>query len=87
MVLGLFGGLCLNAGIASTVEQVAPAHRAEVSSSLFAGLYAMLAVPAIGVGALSAAIGLRAAGLVFCALVAALAAVVCVVEARSARAR
>lgn len=83
-VLGLFGGLCMNAGIATTVEQVEPAHRAEVSSSFFAGLYVMLAFPAIGVGALSAAVGLRTAGLVFCAVVAALAAVVCAVEARSA---
>lgn len=83
-VLGLFGGLCMNAGIATTVEQVEPVHRAEVSSSFFAGLYVMLAFPAIGVGALSVAVGLRAAGLLFCALVAALAAVVCAVEARSA---
>ncbi|KXO97845.1 MFS transporter [Tsukamurella pseudospumae] len=82
-VLGVFGGLCMNAGIATTVEQVAPAHRAEVSSSFFAGLYVMLAFPAIGVGALSAVLGLRASGLVFCAVVALLAASVGLIEMRS----
>jgi len=50
IVLGIAAGLCLNAGIATTVEKVEPAHRGEVSSSFFAGLYAMLAVPAVGVG-------------------------------------
>ncbi|KXO92194.1 MFS transporter [Tsukamurella pulmonis] len=83
-VLGLCGGLCMNAGIATTVEQVPPEHRAEVSSSFFAGLYVMLAFPAIGVGALSAVVGLRTAGLVFCVVVGILAASVCAVEARSA---
>ncbi|CAM3730397.1 MFS transporter [Tsukamurella strandjordii] len=85
VVLGLSGGLCLNAGIATTVEQVPPAHRAEVSSSFFAGLYLMLAVPAIGVGALSAVIGLRDAGLVFAVAVAVLAGLTGVMELRSSR--
>ena len=72
-VLGVSGGLCMNAGLATTVGQVAPAHRGEVSSSFFAGLYLMLAVPAIGVGVLANAIGLRPAGLIFAAAVALLA--------------
>lgn len=75
-VLGLSGGLCLSAGIATTVGQVPPAHRGEVSSSFFAGIYLMLAVPAIGVGLLAGAIGLRSAGLVFTVVVAVLATVV-----------
>lgn len=84
-ILGVSGGLCLNAGLATTVEQVAPAHRGEVSSSFFAGLYLMLAVPAIGVGLLASAIGLRQAGLVFAIAVAVLAVAVGVVELLSAR--
>lgn len=72
-VLGLSSGLCLNAGIASTVGQVPPAERGGVSSAFFAGLYLMLAVPAIGVGLLATSIGLRGAGLVFSAAAALLA--------------
>lgn len=71
VALGLAGGLCLNAGIASTIGSVAPQHRGEVSSSFFAGLYLMLAAPAIGVGLLTAFVGLRGAGLLFTAAVAA----------------
>jgi MFS family permease len=84
-ILGLSGGLCLNAALATTVGQVPPAHRGEVSSSFFAGLYAMLAIPAIGVGVLAGAIGLRSAGLVFAAVVAILAAAVGVIELLSTR--
>ncbi|WP_353114030.1 MFS transporter [Microbacterium sp.] len=86
-ILGIAGGLCLNAGIATTVEQVPAAHRGEVSSSFFAGLYVMLAVPAIGVGLLAGTIGLRPAGLVFAAAVAALATVIGVVEVAAPRDR
>ncbi|MEB4613652.1 hypothetical protein, partial [Leucobacter sp. M11] len=75
-VLGLSGGLCLNAGIASTVEQVPPAARGGVSSAFFAGLYLLLAAPAIGVGLLAAEVGLRNSGLVFSAAAALLAALV-----------
>ncbi|MBP6686140.1 MAG: hypothetical protein KA158_12035, partial [Leucobacter sp.] len=63
-----------------TVGQVAPPHRGGISSAFFAGLYCMLTVPAIGVGLLANAIGLREAGLVFAAGVAALAAGVGVFE-------
>lgn len=80
VVLGLSGGMCMNAGIATTVEQVQPAQRGEVSSSFFAGLYLMLAVPAIGVGLLASQISLRPAGLVFCVVVAVLATTVAIVE-------
>ncbi|WP_432841975.1 MFS transporter [Dactylosporangium sp. CA-092794] len=79
-VLGVSGGLCLNAGIATTVERVPPAHRGEVSSSFFAGLYGMLAVPAVGVGVLAEHTGLRTAGLVFTAVVAVLAAAIWLLE-------
>ncbi|GAA3455603.1 MFS transporter [Dactylosporangium matsuzakiense] len=65
--LGCSGGLCLSAGLAMTVQQVAPDHRGAVSSAYFAVLYAMLAVPATGVGVLADRIGLRPAGLTFAA--------------------
>jgi len=74
-----------NSAVTTTVEQVPPALRGEVSSSFFAGIYLMLAVPAIGVGLLASAISLRQAGLVFTAAVALLAAVVGIVELASAR--
>lgn len=86
-VLGVSGGVCLNAGIATTVEEVPPALRGEVSSSFFAGIYLMLAVPAIGVGLLASIIGLRQAGLVFTAAVALLAAAVGTIDLASARQR
>ncbi|MDC7802349.1 MFS transporter [Sphingomonas sp. BLCC-B65] len=85
IVLGIAAGLCLNAGIATTVEKVEPAHRGEVSSSFFAGLYAMLAVPAIGVGVLANVAGLREAGLVFTGVVGLLAIAIAVLEVASAR--
>ncbi|WP_433087637.1 MFS transporter [Dactylosporangium sp. CA-052675] len=65
--LGCSGGLCLSAGLAMTVQQVASDHRGAVSSAYFAVLYAMLAVPATGVGVLADRIGLRPAGLTFAA--------------------
>ena len=80
--LGLAEGACLNAGIATTVERVPPAQRGEVSSSYFAGLYVFLAVPAIGVGLLTARIGLIPAGATFCAVVMVLTAVTAWLEHR-----
>ncbi|MCW2287073.1 putative MFS family arabinose efflux permease [Leucobacter luti] len=70
-ILGLASGLCLNAGLAATVEQVPATERGSLSSAFFAGLYLMLALPAIGVGLLAASTGLIAAGLIFSALTAA----------------
>lgn len=84
-VLGTSCGMCMNAGIATTVEQVPPVRRGEVSSSFFAGLYLMLAVSAIGVGLLASVIGLRQSGLCFTAVVAVLAAVVGTFEFIGAR--
>ncbi|MFB7859847.1 MFS transporter [Rhodococcus qingshengii] len=64
-LLGVCGGACMNAGLATTVERTEPALRGAVSSSYFAGLYAMLAIPAIGVGLLTSVSNLSTAGLVF----------------------
>lgn len=83
--VGVSAGLCMNAGIATTVEQALPERRGEVSSSFFAGLYLMLALPAIGVGLLATVIGLRGAGLVFTAAVALLAAVVAIASLATSR--
>ncbi|MEV0948200.1 MFS transporter [Rhodococcus sp. NPDC049939] len=69
VVLGLAGGLCFNAAVATTVEQVEQDLRGGVSSALFAGIYVMLAVPAIGVGVLTDFTDLRVAGVVFTGLV------------------
>lgn len=86
VTLGLAAGVCLNAGITSLVNQSPPERRGEVSSAYFAGLYVMLAIPAVGVGVLASIIGLREAGLVFCAVVALLAVAVGVAQLRSSRA-
>lgn len=82
VTLGSSGGICMNAGVASTVEQVPTAQRGEVSSSYFAGLYVLLACPAIGVGLLAAHTSLIAAGVTFCVLVIALVVGVAIAESR-----
>lgn len=76
VIVGVAGGICLNAGLALTVERVPVEFRGSVSSAFFAGLYAMLAGPAIGVGVLARWTDLRTAGMVFAAIVAILAAAV-----------
>jgi MFS family permease len=58
-----------------------PEERAEVASSFFVVAYVAISVPVIGVGLLAEAAGLRTAGLVFEAAVAALAAIVLVLLA------
>ncbi|MDR6867189.1 MFS family permease [Microbacterium resistens] len=80
VVTGVAGGLCMNAAIGTTVERVEPAERGAVSSAFFAGVYLMLAVPAIIVGILAGATSLSAAGLVLAIAVAVLALVVACVE-------
>jgi len=83
VVLGASGGLCLNAGIAITVGRTEQASRGSVSSALFAGLYLMLAFPAVAVGVLTDATSLRTAGLIFTAAVAVLAAAVALATMRN----
>jgi hypothetical protein len=73
VVAGLGQGLNLRAGL-SAVNAAAPAdHRAEVASSFFTVAYVALSVPVVGVGLLAELTSLRAAGLIFAALVALLA--------------
>ncbi len=78
--VGIGAGMCLLAGLAMTVEQTDVAQRGGVSSAFFAGLYTMLAVPAIGVGALARATDLITAGVVFAGLVSVLPVVVVIAE-------
>ena len=73
VLAGLGQGLNLRAGL-SAVNAAAPAdHRAEVASSFFTVAYVALSVPVVGVGLLAELTSLRAAGLIFAALVALLA--------------
>jgi hypothetical protein len=85
VILGVAGGTCIDAGIATTVAQVPASQRGELSSSYFAGLYVLLACPAIGVGLLASRAGLITAGVTFCILVIGLAAGIAAFESRKGR--
>jgi MFS family permease len=74
VVAGLGQGLSFRRGLADVEEVSPPERRAEVGSSFFFVLYIALSVPIVGVGVVTELAGLRAAGLIFAAVVAALAA-------------
>lgn len=85
MIAGFGQGLAFRAGL-TAVNAGSPAeHRAEVASAFFVVTYVALSLPVIGVGVLAEAAGLRTAGLIFAAVVAALAAIVLVLLVREAR--
>jgi predicted MFS family arabinose efflux permease len=72
--VGGFGiGLSFRAGLAAINREAPSDKRGEVASSFFVIAYLALAIPIIGVGAVSQAFSLRTAGLVFSGFVAALA--------------
>jgi MFS family permease len=73
VALGAAGGMCLNAGVATTVGKAPEDQRGGVSSAYFAGLYVFLACPAIGVGLIATQTTLITAGVIVCVLVIALA--------------
>ncbi|HEY2076419.1 MAG TPA: MFS transporter [Streptosporangiaceae bacterium] len=73
VALGASGGVCLNAGVATTVGRVREDQRGGVSSAYFAGLYVFLACPAVGVGVIAAHTTLITAGVILCVVVIALA--------------
>jgi MFS family permease len=73
VVAGVGQGLSFRAGLAAVNEASPPDRRGEVASSFFVVAYTAISVPVIGVGVLADLAGLRAAGLIFAALVAALA--------------
>jgi hypothetical protein len=54
-------------------EASPPDHRAEVASSFFVVAYVAISLPIVGEGLLAQVVGLRPAGLIFAAVVAALA--------------
>ncbi len=73
VVAGLGMGASFRAGLAGINRESPPEHRGEVASSFFVVAYLALAIPIVGVGVASQAIGLRAAGLAFSGFVAAIA--------------
>jgi MFS family permease len=76
VIAGLGQGLSFHAGLAA-INQASPAERrGEVASSFFVVAYVAISVPVVGVGVLAELIDLRDAGLIFAAVVIALALVV-----------
>ena len=80
IVAGLGQGLSFRAGFAEINEAAPAQHRAEIASTFFVVAYIAISLPVVGVGVVASVAGLRAAGLVFTALVAALAAAVLVLD-------
>ncbi len=82
VIAGLGQGVSFRAGLAA-VNAASPAEqRAEVASSFFVVAYVAISVPVVGEGLLAQASGLKSAGLVFAAVVAALATVALLLLAR-----
>lgn len=82
VVAGLGQGLSFRAGLAA-VNEAAPAdRRGEVASSYFVVAYVALSLPVVGVGVVAGLLNLRAASVIFAALVAAMAATVLVLLRR-----
>ncbi|WP_445518805.1 MFS transporter [Streptomyces sp. NEAU-174] len=73
VVAGTGQGLSFHAAVRVVTERSPADHRAEVTSALFVLMYLALSIPVIGVGALTVAVGLRSAGLIFTGCVALLA--------------
>ena len=82
VVAGLGQGLSFRAGPTGVNEASPAARRGEVASSFFVVAYLAISVPVVGLGLLAEAEGLRAAGLIFAAVVAALAVAVLVLVTR-----
>jgi predicted MFS family arabinose efflux permease len=82
VIAGFGQGLSFRAGLAAVNERSPAAVRAGVASSFFVVMYVAISLPVIGEGVLAQAVGLRAAGLTFAALVAGLSAVVLILLAQ-----
>jgi predicted MFS family arabinose efflux permease len=82
VVSGLGQGLSFRSGLAELTAASPAEQRAAVASSFFVVAYVGLSLPVIGVGVLAQLAGLRPAGLVFCAIMAAIAGVVLALVAR-----
>jgi multisubunit Na+/H+ antiporter MnhB subunit len=83
MIAGFDQGLSLRGGLSAVNERSPGAQRGEVASSFFVVMYIAISLPVIGEGILTQVVGLRAAGLAFAALVAALSAAVLIRVART----
>jgi sugar phosphate permease len=84
VVAGIGQGMSFRAGLATVTSASPPDKRGEITSSYFVMLYVGIAIPVIGEGAAAQGFGLIAAGTVFAALVAILAAVVLLLLMRGA---
>ncbi|HEX3239706.1 MAG TPA: MFS transporter [Solirubrobacterales bacterium] len=82
MVAGFGQGLSFRAGLGAVNAAAPEAQRGEVASSFFVVAYVAISIPVVGEGLLAQAIGLRDAGLVFVAAVAAISALVLVLLAQ-----
>jgi MFS family permease len=80
LIAGFGQGLSFRAGLAAVNERSPAAERGGVASSFFIVMYVAISLPVIGEGVLAQEIGLRAAGLTFAAIVAALSAVVLILS-------
>jgi MFS family permease len=83
VIAGFGQGLSFRAGLATVNERSPAAERGGVASSFFVVMYVAISLPVIGVGVLAQAVGLRAAGLTFAALVAGLSALVLILLAQA----
>jgi MFS family permease len=83
VIAGFGQGLSFRAGLAAVNERSPAAERGGVASSFFVVMYVAISLPVIGEGVLAQAVGLRAAGLTFAALVAGLSAVVLILLAQA----
>lgn len=87
VVAGLGMGASFRAGLASVNSESPAERRGEVASAFFVIAYLAIVIPIIGVGVASQSIGLRAAGLVFAGVMAAIALAVLVSLAGRLRTR
>jgi MFS family permease len=85
VIAGFGQGLSFRGGLTQVNERAPAAQRGAVASSFFVVMYIAISLPVIGEGLLAQAVGLRAAGLTFAALVAALSAGVLIRVARTHR--
>jgi MFS family permease len=83
VIAGFGQGLSFREGLAAVNERSPAAERGGVASAFFVVMYVGISLPVIGEGVLAQAVGLRAAGLTFAALVAGLSAVVLILLAQT----
>jgi MFS family permease len=85
ILAGVGQGLSFRTGLAAVNAEAPEDQRGEVASSFFVVAYVALAIPVIGEGVLAELTSLRAAGLAFAAVVAAIAMIVLLLLARQRR--